>query len=496
MYVQPPQAFPALMSFLGILAAGAFTYVIYQYVFSPLAAFPGPLVAKFTKIWRAYGMYKGTWHRDLVDLHRKYGPVVRIGPNELSVGDPEAFRQIYRASKAFPKGACYSVIQGTRPFDLANERNEKIHGAQRRLVARPYSMDSTKRFEPQIDVLLDTLLRQLDGFAKTSQVFDLGFWIQLYAFDVIGTVSFSKPFGFVSSGSDNAIFERIQKAMDSAAWLMHARWFFKLHQNVIMPVFGNWLALNDRHGYFFQFSKNEVEKRKGQPGKDIVGQLFQAQAVGGQPNDLAITFMMTTNVFAGSDTTAIAMRAIFFNLLQNPSVLMKLRADLHKQCSGSSSGRISSNEAESSPYLQAVIYEGLRIFPSVAFVLDRDVPPEGMTIRGRYIPGGTVVGTSPWVIHRVPEIWGSDVEEFRPERWLDEERIGRFFFAFGGGTRTCIGRHISWLEMEKLIAALVMRYDFELADDAKIIEECGRAMLSALVFLKGLRVKISPRQVD
>ncbi|KAI0541875.1 cytochrome P450 family protein [Xylaria digitata] len=459
------QLFPTSILLLAIFAASACTYIIYQYVFSPLAAFPGPLAAKFTKIWRAYGMYKGTWHRDIVDLHRKYGPVVRIGPNELSVGDPEAFRQIYRVSKAFPKGACYSVNQGTRPFDLANERNEKIHAAQRRLVARPYSTESTKRFEPQIDVLLDTLLHKLDGFAKSSQTFDLGFWIQLYAFD-----------------------------MDSAAWLMHAPWFFKLHQNVIMPIFGNWLALNDRHGYFFQFSKDEVEKRKGKPGKDIAGQLFQAQAAGGQPNDLAITFMMTTNVFAGSDTTAIAMRAIFLNLLQNPQMLAKLRNDLQEQCSGSSDSIFSSTAAESSTYLQAVIYEGLRIFPSVAFVLDRDVPPEGMTITGKYIPGGIVVGTSPWVIHRAREIWGSDADEFRPERWLDKERVGelrRFFFAFGGGTRTCIGRHISWLEMEKLIAALVMRYDFELADDANITEKCG-----ALVFLKGLRVKISPRRTN
>ncbi|KAI0432393.1 cytochrome P450 family protein [Xylaria sp. FL1042] len=491
MYAQVPQPFPTLVSFLTILAASACSYIIYQCIFSPLASFPGPLAAKLTKTWRAYGMYKGTWHRDLVELHRKYGPVVRIGPNELSVGDPEAFRQIYRVSKTFTKSACYSVVQGSRTFDLANERNEKVHAAQRRLVARPYSMESTKRFEPEIDVLLDTLLHKLDDFAKTSQIVDLGFWVQLYAFDVIGLVSFSKPFGFVSSGSDKALFERLQRAMDSVAWLMHAHWFFKLHQKFIMPIFGNWLAMNDRNGYFFQFSKNEVEKRKGQQSNDIVGQLFQAQAFRGQPDELQIMFMMTTNVFAGSDTTASAMRAIFLNLLQNPHILAKLRADLQKRCAGSSSGRVSSAEAESSPYLQAVIYESMRIFPSVGIVLDRDVPPEGMMISGTYIPGGTVVGTSPWVIHRVQEVWGPDADTFRPERWLDEERIGdlrRFFFAFGGGTRTCIGRHISWLEIEKLIASLVMRYDFELADDAKITEKSG-----ALVVLKGLRVKFARR---
>ncbi|GAP85089.2 putative cytochrome P450 family protein [Rosellinia necatrix] len=377
-------------SFLAAILTGACTYVIYQCFFHPLASFPGPLSAKVTKIWRAYGMYKGTWHRDLVDLHRKYGPVVRIGPNELCIGDPDAFRQIYSVTNTFPKGACYSVIQGTRPFDLANERNEKIHAAQRRVVARPYSMESTKRFEPLINELTETLLEKLDNFATSSQTIDLGFWIQLYAFDVIGVVSFSKPFGFVSSGSDNGIFERIQRAMNSAAWLMHARWFFKFHQSFIMPVFGNWLALNDRHGYFFEFSKEQVNGRKGQEGTDIVGQLFHAQATKSQPDDLSITFMMTTNVFAGSDTTAIAMSAIFLYLVRSPHVVDTLRAELRERHSNLR-GIVSSEEAESSPYLQAIIYEGMRVFPSLAFVMDRDVPPEGMTIGGKHIPGGVSI---------------------------------------------------------------------------------------------------------
>ncbi|KAI1298515.1 cytochrome P450 family protein [Xylaria venustula] len=492
MYAQLPQAFPATVSILAIVTAGACIYIVYQSVFSPLASFPGPLAAKLSKVWRAYGMYKGTWHRDIVELHRKYGPVVRIGPNELSVADPEAFRQIYSVSKTFRKSASYAVAQGSRPFDLVNERNEKKHGAQRKLVARPYSMDSTKRFEPAIDVLLDSLLHKLDDFAKSSQVFDLGFWVQLYAFDVIGTVSFNKPFGFLFSGSDNGLFERLQRAMNSFAWVMHAGWFLSLHQNLIMPIFGNQLAANDRNGYFFEFAKHEVEKRKDQQREGILGQLLQAQALKGQPNDLDITFMMTSNVFAGSDTTATAMQAVFLNLLRSPRVLAKLRTDLEARGTGSSNGRVSSAEAEASPYLQAVIYEGMRINPSVPLVLDRDVPPEGMTIGDRFIPGGTVVGTSPWVIHRVKEVWGPDAEQFRPERWLEEKGNGelkRFFFAFGAGTRTCIGRHISWLEIEKLIASLVMRYDFKFADDAKITERSG-----ALVILRGFRVQITRRE--
>ncbi|KAI1153993.1 cytochrome P450 [Nemania diffusa] len=487
----------AAKSLLATLVAGTCAYVFYQCFFSTLAIFPGPLAAKLSKGWRAYVTYRGHWHRDLIALHQRHGPVVRIGPNELSVGDPEAFLQIYRANKAYAKSASYSVVKGSRPFDMTGERSEKIHSAQRRLVARAYSMESTMRLEPQVHDLMATLLRKLDEVAFSKQTIELSYWIQLFAFDVIGAVSFSKPYGFVSSGSDSLgadknFFPRLARSLHGAAWIMHAGWFFKLHQTIILPLFGNFLAANDRNGFFFNFAQKEVQTRKDQGGndKDIVGQLFQVQKSKEELNDLAIAYMMTSNVFAGSDTTSIALSAIFLNLMRHPRVLAKLRDELRgRRTAGKISTIVTAAEAEPCAYLQAVIYEGLRLFSPAAFVLDRDVPPEGMTICGHYIPGGTVVGASAWVIHRAVQVWGDDAEEFRPERWLDCEDPGmlkRFFFAFGGGTRTCIGRNISWLEMETLVPTLVMRYDFKLADDAAITEDCG-----ALVFLKGLRVQVT-----
>ncbi|KAJ8107317.1 hypothetical protein ONZ43_g6772 [Nemania bipapillata] len=328
------------------------------------------------------------------------------------------------------------------------------------------------RLEPQIDELITTLLKRLDDVAFSRQTIDLSYWLQLFAFDVIGAISFSKPYGFVSSGSDSLgseenFFPRLARSLHGAAWIMHAGWFFKLHQTVIMPLVGNLLAVNDRNGFFFNFAQKEVQTRKDQGGndKDIVGQLFQVQKT---KEELAI----------------------FLFLMRHPQALAKLRDELRgRRTTGKISTVVTAAEAEPCTYLQAVIYESLRLFSPAAFLLDRDVPPEGMTICGHYVPGGTVVGTSSWVIHRAAQIWGDDAEEFRPERWLDCEDPGmlkRFFFAFGGGTRTCIGRNISWLEIETLVPTLVMRYDFKLAEGATITEDCG-----ALVFLKGLRVQVT-----
>ncbi|KAI1330408.1 cytochrome P450 family protein [Xylariaceae sp. FL0255] len=487
-----------LESALATLFAATCLYVIYECFFSPLAKFPGPFIAKFSRFWRIKKHWTNQWHHDVLDLHRTYGPVVRISPNELSVADPDAFREIYRVKDTFKKGPSYAILQGKRPFDLAGERNETVHGMQRKLVARPYTMESMRSLEPQIRLVMEEVLEKLDAAAanKSSQDIDLGYLFQLFAFDVIGAVSFAQPFGFVKAFSDNGLFTRIQRSMKSTSWIMQAGGFYDFHETWVRPIFGNFLAANDRNGYFFEFAKRQVTERKekGIAGdNDMVGQLFQAQQTKNQPDDLSISFMMATNVFAGSDTTSSTMRAAFLHLMEKPEIIDKIRAELQDRCPGRAGELYTSEECSRCEYLQAVIYEALRILPPVAMTLDREVPERGMTIRGKFVPGGTVVGSSAWTIHRMPEIWGDDAEEFQPERWLNKETVGelkRYFFSFGGGTRTCIGRNIAWLELEVLLATLLMRYDFKLADDAKVEEDCG-----LLVLLLGVKAQVTRREI-
>lgn len=91
----------------------------------------------------------------------------------------------------------------------------------------------------------------------------------------------------------------------------------------------------------------------------------------------------------------------------------------------------------------------LRLHPVTGLTLPRVVPPEGATTAGKLLPGGVVVGTSPWLFHRNADIFGPDVDSFKPERWLQEDAadMHRQFLAFGGGARLCIGKTISLMEM-------------------------------------------------
>ena len=121
------------------------------------------------------------------------------------------------------------------------------------------------------------------------------------------------------------------------------------------------------------------------------------------------------------------------------------------------------SEAQKLPYLNACIQEGFRIHPAISFSAERVVPPSGDTIDGHFVPGGTIVGCNPWVLHRDKATFGEDIDQFRPERWLaDPEtvyRMSQTLFQFGAGNHICIGRNIAYLEIAKLIPSLMLNYE-------------------------------------
>ncbi|KAK0645202.1 Cytochrome P450 monooxygenase [Lasiodiplodia hormozganensis] len=305
-----------------------------------------------------------------------------------SVADPHAFKEIYRAGGKFIKSELYGVVKGKRKFDLSGERDEAIHGAQRRLVARAYTKDSMRTLQASVDVLIVNFMKKLEQFDGKSV--SLGYWLQLFAFDAIGAVSFSRSFGYVKAGNDNGLFARLRNSLKSISWLQHAPWIIYMH-NAMMPLIGNWLAFNDRNVYFFEFAKAEVAQRKEQGGhnKDIVGQMLATQKEKPELDDTSMAFMMTTNVFAGSDTTATSLRAVILMLLRHPAAYRRLVDELdEKRAKGELSDPVTLEESEAWPYLQGVLYEGLRLYPAVGSSLPRVVPQGGMNIGDHYVPPG------------------------------------------------------------------------------------------------------------
>ncbi|KAI4845223.1 cytochrome P450 [Aureobasidium sp. EXF-8845] len=396
-------------------------YIIYQRFFHPLASVPGPFWASLTRLWITKHSWDGDMHRTMIALHEKHGSIVRNGPNEVSIADLSAIKTIYGAGTRFRKSDWYSVWQGHRKFDLFAERDEKLHGKQRSLISSAYAMTSLKDLEPYVD---DTVNRFLDAMSeRQNQVVDMGKWAQLFAFDVIGEITFSKSFGFMEAQADDGSFGQIEGALQSASWIGQMPWLYWLHDR-LMPLIGNRLALNNRHGSLRTLAAKEISARmdRGSDRKDILSKLHAAQKEKAELDDNAVISMATSNIFAGSDTTAISTRAIIYYLLKNPQYKQRLIEEIDDfRRQGKLSDPVKLSEADSMPYLQAVMYEALRCHPAVGMSLPRVTPAGGATIADTFIPAGTVVGANPWVIHRNKEVYGEDVEDFRPDRWLKED---------------------------------------------------------------------------
>jgi cytochrome P450 len=203
---------------------------------------------------------------------------------------------------------------------------------------------------------------------------------------------------------------------------------------------------------------------------DLLSKFLKAQA--DHPDfmdDRRVLTMAVSMAFAGSETTAISLSAVFYYLLKNPACYAKLQAEIdvavREGVVQDRPGKVVSwAESQKMPYLDACIKEALRLHPAAGLVLERFTPPEGIEIEGRMIPGGTIVGCNAWVVHKSEEVFGEKVDEYIPERWInaDPERFKQMegtLFQFGAGSRTCIGKNISLLEIYKLVPSFMRRFD-------------------------------------
>lgn len=232
---------------------------------------------------------------------------------------------------------------------------------------------------------------------------------------------------------------------------------------------------NERAGEIQKIKTYGLPEDQTNPrGVDLLSKF--AQAAHDHPEfmtDTQVLASCTSMVFAGSETTAISLSSVFYFLLKHPRVYAKLMKELDDAVAdGTIENRdnktVSWSESQKLPYLDAVIQESFRVHPAAGLILERIVPPQGMDILGNFIPGGTIVGCNAWVLHRRPEIFGADVDVFRPERWIEagsdkQKEMKATMFQFGAGARTCIGKNVSLLEVYKLVPSFLRRFEVSIS---------------------------------
>ena len=188
----------------------AFIFVAYlasNYFNHGLNRYPGPTLAALTDWWRFFVVYGRRPDLTHLKLHRELGDVVRLGPNNLSFADPAAIKQIYGLNKGMTKSGFYPVQQavskGQRLPSLFSTTDEAYHANLRRSVNSAFSMSALVQYEPFVDEVMKVFLDQTNKlYASQGKTCNFAEWLQYYAFDVIGQITYSKRHGFVDNAED------------------------------------------------------------------------------------------------------------------------------------------------------------------------------------------------------------------------------------------------------------------------------------------------------
>ncbi|KAI9651354.1 hypothetical protein NHQ30_001395 [Ciborinia camelliae] len=450
-----------------------------------------------------YYKLRGVLPYKIKEIHDKYGDAVRIAPNYLDYSSSVAWEDIYGFVKDNHKKNFAKDLE-ERGVDTKNQpRNiltadEEDHRRIRRLQSHVFSDKALTAQEPLIQ---DYARRFISGLIKFSSLtsdnsINLGQWYNYTTFDLIGDLAFGEPFGCVKSGEIHPWIELMFRLLEVRSLINELEKYPILGALVFFIPRG----MRDTFEKHKQLSREKANRRMDTPRDkpDFMNYILKhnetekgmtREEIGENASVLIIAgsetvFISNQCFFVISSTnpikTASLLNGVTYHLLQTPTVLqnvtMELRSTFKEQQD------LTLHALAERKYFNAVLEEGLRMYPPVPTTLPRLVPQGGSIISGQYVPAGVSVGVNPWSAQFStsnfhlpyefhPERWLSiaDVEELKntypgmklgdPRRFENDDRKARQPFSFGPAN--CIGKNLAYAEMRVLLGNVVWGFDLE-----------------------------------
>ncbi|KAH8203538.1 hypothetical protein TruAng_002286 [Truncatella angustata] len=352
------------------------------------------------------------------------GQFVRIAPNEVSIAHPEAIKKLILTPQF--KGHWYKMMRFPdwrfRSTMSILEPKEKIELSKQ--FSSAYAMSNVIKSEEYVSTLIEALTKWMDKYAASHEPMDLAKFFTFTAFDVVGEVVFSKPFGFLEKGVD--LDDSISQTLGFERYISVAAFVQFLHNFLIANPFVTWLDIIPTN-YLVKTSNAALDERKKNEDArfDFVAHWLKAHErnPGKLPyRDLQAAVM--ANVGAGSDTISCALQSTVYHMIRHPNAWSRARQEIDQAIQGDEICRdriISYADAQQLPYLHACIREALRIFHPVSMGTPRVAPTGGITIGGRFFPAGTILSLNTFSMNLLKEVWGPDAQEYKPERWMVED---------------------------------------------------------------------------
>ena len=383
---------PPLVILLGVAGLSyAFGTAIYNLFFHPLRRFPGPRLWAAFRLPYVYSLIRGDLVHRTHALHEKYGPVVRLAPNELSFIEAQAWQDIYgfhAGRPHFPKNPLW-MQPGDDGIHSIVSANDADHSRYRRLLAHAFSERALRQQEELLRSYVELLVNRLRELAvkPATAVTDLVPWLNYTTFDMVGELSLGESFGCLAESRYHGWVAILFTQFKLATIFVGLR-FYGLDKVVRRLV-----------------PKRVAEKRLAHANlanERIRARYAQGVSTGAAKSDFMayilrhndekgmslpeIEATLRTLVVVGSETTGTELSAIVRNLLRHSPALERLTAEIRGAFANAS--EINAERTAKLEYLNAVIEESLRLCPPVPLGMPRIVPEGGAEVAGEWLPGG------------------------------------------------------------------------------------------------------------
>ncbi|KAI3601121.1 benzoate 4-monooxygenase cytochrome p450 [Moniliophthora roreri] len=439
----------------------------------PLSRFPGPALARWTWMYRAY-------YDSVVGGH-----VVRVGHNELHFSDPLAYPDIY-ATNLRKDPHLYEALEFGLVPNTFSTTNPKDHAVMRSMLGSFFSRKGVQKLEHVIQERVDKLVLQLAKNHKTVPA-DMYCAFRCVTLDIITLYTLRTSLDATSYPSF------LHPALLDIDMAMPKLWSLKHMVTVkrVLECLPMWLAvLVAPSSKPILKAQAEIAKlvdialqdsRDYDPDSDIDLNVFhtlirnardEGKRTQGQSNRVTKEWLVaegSTLRVAGSDTVGNACTIGARCLVRDDRVRARLVDELETAWPDKGIP-MPLKRLEKLPYLTAVIKESLRLSFGTATPMNRVVPDSGAVIAGHPVPPGTIVSMANPFVHMNSEIY-PEPTRFYPERWLEDHdhSLDRYLVSFGKGNRSCLGINLAWSELYLTLGNVFRKLN--LSSDSDLMSE-------------------------
>lgn len=334
---------------------------------------------------------------DVLALHERYGPVVRISPNELAFNTPQAFRDIYgaRPGGCLPKDRSHYLPPANGVDHLVCAVDNAVHARQRRLLAHAFSERALRDQEGLIKGYVDTMIAKLRSkITKDSPRIDINSWMNYTTFDITGDLMFGESFDCLKDSHLHPWIQLIFSSIKALAIAGVANQF-----PVVGAIFHALVPKEVKRKAIehFNLAAQKVDRRleTNMTRPDLISAILQNGLSEEEGQYLEGGRIMSraeihSNAFilivAGSETAATLLSGAIFYLCTNPLAMSRLVSEIRSAFTKEED--ITFRNAACLTYLAAVIEESLRLHPPFVTSLARIFPLGGSMVDGYYVPGG------------------------------------------------------------------------------------------------------------